>query len=79
MWSLDSSWSLHKWQVVLINGIWAAKVTFVGRMSQAIFHNSILWREMILPFQRMFQFDLARRPEELNLFFWSVRYADFTK
>ena len=79
MWSADSSWSWHKWQVVSIAGIRAAKVAFVGRISQAIFHKSILWRGQILAFQRMFQSDLARGPDKLNLSFWSVRYADFTE
>ena len=67
MWSVDSSWSLHKWQVVSIARIPTAKVTFVGRMSQAIFHKSILWRGLILAFQRMFQSDLAREPEAAGL------------
>jgi hypothetical protein len=79
MWSADSSWSLHKWDVVSISGIRAARVVFVGRISQAIFQRSNLWRGLILAFQREFQSDLARGPEELNLSFWSVRYADFTE
>ena len=73
MWSADSSSALHNWHVVSIDGIRAAKVVLVGRMSHANFHRRFLWRGLILDFQRMFHSDLLRGPVEVNLSFWLVR------
>ena len=46
--------------VVSIDGIRAAKVVFVGKISHANFQRRFLWRGLILAFQRVFQSDLAR-------------------
>ena len=59
--------------VVSIDGIRAAMVAFVGRMSHASFQIRFLWRELILAFQREFQSDLAKGPVVVNLSFWSMR------
>ena len=60
IWSTVSTWALHKWHVVSIDGIRAAKVAFVGKISHANFQRRFLWRGLILAFQRVFQSDLAR-------------------
>ena len=43
IWSAVSTWALHKWHVVSMDGIQAAKVSFVGRMSHANFQRRFLW------------------------------------
>ena len=62
IWSTVSTWALHKWHVVSIDGIRAAKVAFFGMMSHANFQRRFLWRGLILAFQRVFQSNLARGP-----------------
>jgi hypothetical protein len=54
MWRVVSSWALHKRHVVSIDGIRAAKMALIGRISHAIFHRRSLWRGLILVFQRVF-------------------------
>ena len=44
IWSSVSTWALHKWHVVSIDGIRAAKVAFVGKISHANFQRRFLWR-----------------------------------
>jgi hypothetical protein len=43
IWSVVSTWALHKWHVVSMDEIRAAKVSFVGRMSHANFQRRFLW------------------------------------
>ena len=73
IWNAISTWVLHKWHVVSIDEIRAAKVAFVGRMFHANFQRRFLWQGLILAFQRVFQSDLARGPVVINLSFWSMR------
>jgi hypothetical protein len=73
IWSVVSTWALHKWHVVSMDEIRAAKVSFVGRMSHANFQRRFLWRGLILAFQRVFQSDLSKGPVVVNLSLWSVR------